>query len=247
MEVDLLRFSMARGQALSCDPTDFSVGQLREKLVHRTLKYYIDDDTSHHEVKHLGYVLDVKNSDGVFEIQSRAFDKLRKKLPRLLSDGHVTVVYPLIYERHITWIDPENGEATAPRKASKKGRKSDVLCELARISDLPLHENFTLRIYTLIADEYRTLDGYGKFKKKRATKMNLIPRELVSVSEYRTLSDFAALLPDGLGTEFFAKDFYSLTRLRGRRGWLALTFCTEIGLVRRIGKLGNAFVYEKCF
>ena len=237
---------MARGQALSFDPTDFSVGQLREKLVHRTLKYYIDDDASHHEVKHLGCVLDVKNSDGVFEIQSRSFDKLRKKLAQLLADGHVTVVYPLIYERHITWIDPENGEATAPRRASKKGRTSDVLCELARISDLTLHENFALRIYTLTADEYRTLDGYGADKKRRATKMNLIPRDLISASEFRTLSDFASLLPDGLGTKFFAKEFYSLTRLRGRRGWLALTFCTEMGLVRRIGKSGNAFLYEKC-
>ena len=120
------------------------------------------------------------------------------------------------------------------------------MCELARISDLALHENFALHIYTLTADEYRARDGYGLEKKRRATKMNLIPRELISVAKYRVASDFASLLPEGLGSRFYAKDFYSLTRLRGRRGWLALTFCTEIGLVRRVGKSGNAFLYEKC-
>ena len=247
MEIDLVRFSSARHNALSDEPADFSVGQLREKLVHRTLKYYIDEDVTHHEIKHLGCICDVKNDGGVFEIQSRSFDKLSKKLPRLLSDGPVTVVYPLIYERTLTWIDPEGGEASAPRKVAKKGRESDALCELARISEYVLHENFTLRIYTLTADEYRTLDGYGAEKKKRATKMNLIPKDLISGSEYRDAQDFAELLPKNLGSQFFAKDFYSSARLRGRRGWLALAFCAEIGIVRRVGKSGNAFIYEKCF
>ena len=77
--------------------------------------------------------------------------------------------------------------------------------------------------------------------------MNLIPKDLISVSEYRDAQDFAELLPKNLGSQFFAKDFYSSARLRGRRGWLALAFCAEIGIVRRVGKSGNAFIYEKCF
>lgn len=244
-EIDIIRFSEARAKALSDERDNSSVGTLGEKLVHRTLKYYIDADSTHHEIKHLGSVADVKNPDGIFEIQSRAFDKLTKKLSKFLDDSNVTLVYPLISQRYLTWIDPENGETTPPRKVTKKGRKTDVLPELARIAKYVLHDNFTLRIYELEADEYRTLDGYGAEKKKRATKLNLIPRELISVSEYKSLGDLSSLLPEGLESRFFAKDFYALTRLRGRRGWFALTFCTEIGLVRCVGKSGNAFIYEK--
>jgi hypothetical protein len=246
-EIDIIRFSEARAKALSEESEPFSVGRLSEKLVHRTLKYYIDSDASHHEIKYLGSVADVKNSDGIFEIQSRSFDQIEKKLTKYLGDGKVTLVYPLISERYLTWINPENGEAELPHRVSKKGRASDVLPELARISAHLLHENLTIRIYSLSADEYRTLDGYGAEKKKRATKINLIPRELMSISEYSNLRDFASLLPEGLESRFFAKDFYVLTRLRGRRGWLALKLCTEIGLVRCVGKSGNAFIYEKCF
>ena len=109
-EIDIIRFSEARAKALSEESETFSVGRLSEKLVHRTLKYYIDGDSSHHEIKHLGSVADVKNSDGIFEIQSRSFDKIEKKMTKYLADGKVTLVYPLISERYLTWINPENGE-----------------------------------------------------------------------------------------------------------------------------------------
>ena len=45
------------------------------------------------------------------EIQTRQFHLLNAKLTALLPECPVTVVYPVIRRKRVTWIDPETGEA----------------------------------------------------------------------------------------------------------------------------------------
>ena len=227
------------------ESSDNSIGSLSEKLIHRALKYYFEPDPEKHEVEYKGYVCDIKNERGITEIQSRSFERLSQKLKAFLEDERVTVVYPIVSESNIFWVDPESGEAEPPRRGSKKGRASDVLYELSRIEKYLSSERFTLRLVFLTADDYRLLDGYGPNRKKRATKVDRIPRELVEIREYRGLEALSHLIPDTLPETFTARDFSRATALRGRKASFSLSFCQRVGFIERVGKQANAFIYKR--
>ena len=240
-----VRFAEARSAALAEERDTHAVGTLGEKPVHRTLKYFIDNDPAHHEVKHLGYVCDVKNEQGIFEIQTRAFDRLCPKLEKMLLDSRVTVIYPIIKERTLNWLSPENGELISSRKVSKKGKISDALPELSKIKKYLGHENLTFRIYVLSAEEYRLLDGYGAEKKRRSTKFTIVPTELFEIREFKTREELRFLLPEKLSDIFTAKEFYSAIGMKGRRAYFSLSLMLDFGFIKKVGKKGNAYIYEK--
>ncbi len=244
-ESEIIRFSLARLSAVEEERDTHAVGTLGEKPVHRTLKYFVEPDRAHHEVKHQGFVVDVMNGDGIFEVQTRAFDRLAPKLEKLLPEQPVTVIYPIIKEKRLIWIDPENGGAEPPRKVSKKGKLSDFLPELSKIRAFIGNENLTFRIYVLTADEYRLLDGYGAEKKKRATKFTVIPTDILEIKEFKAVKDLRGLLPENLPDIFSARQFYSAIGMRGRRAYFALAFCMEMGFIKRVGKSGKAYLYQK--
>ena len=122
------------------------IGTLSERRLHRTLKYYIDNNCEHHEVEYLGSVVDILNENGVTEIQTRSLERLNPKLEKLLPTTPVTVVYPVAVERTMSWLDESTGELTAPRRVSRKGRASDALIELYRIGEHLGNSNLTLQI-----------------------------------------------------------------------------------------------------
>ena len=238
-------FEQARLRALSSltDPR-LGIGTLGEKLLHRTLKLYYEPNEELHEIEHLGFVADVKNGQGITEIQTRAFDRLKEKLPAFLADCPVTVVYPVVKERRLIWLDPESGELTSPKKSPKRGRLSDLLVELSRIPELVGRDGLTFRVAVLKADEYRVLDGRGESKKKGATKINIIPTELLEEISISSSNGLAGLIPP-LPDIFTAKEFSSACGLRGIRASVTLRFLLRLGLVKRIGKRANAYLYSR--
>lgn len=243
--LDETRFSDALNMASAFDGSTEKVGTLSEKLVHRTLKYYFEPDGANHEIEVLGSIVDIKNGDGIVEIQTRGFDRLKPKLEKLLPEYSVKVVYPVIVEKTVHWIDPESGETVSVRKSSKKGRVTDILPELYHVLELLREENLSFTLVSLCADEFRILDGYGKEKKKRATKVNIVPTKLLEVRDvsgnFGVKEWIYSILPDN----FTAKQLNSTLHLRPRQLSLALKFLIKLGVVRQIGKICNAYLYEK--
>ena len=244
-EEERLRFIEARERALDEERDTHLVGTLGEKPVHKTLKYFLEPDRKRHEIKYNSFILDVMRDGEAFEVQTRAFDRLVPKLEGLTEHFRVTVVYPVIRERRLIWIAPEDGTAHPPRKVSKKRKISDILPELSKIKDFIGNENLTIRIYVISADEYRMLDGYGAEKKKRATKYTIIPTDIFEVRELCSREDCRMLIPEKLTETFTAKQFYSAIGMRGRRACFALDLLRNFGLIKIVGKLGNAYLYEK--
>ena len=85
------RFLAACDRIIHTEHIENGIGTLSEKTVHSVLKYYLEPDTSFHEVKTGRYVADIRTPDGIYEIQTRQFNKLRNKLEafpaRILRDG----------------------------------------------------------------------------------------------------------------------------------------------------------------
>ncbi len=205
----------------------------QEKTVHATLKKYFEPNTDFHEIPYKGYVADVKNADGIVEIQSGSFARMKPKLTEFLVEDEVTLVYPLIRDKWVVWLDVESGEIVSRRKSPRKGRLSDALCELNGVREFIENERLHIKIIEVDVDEYKKLDGYGANKKSRATKVDRVPIGMGEFVEIETIDDLRKLLPIGLSDEFKMSDFEKSARLKGRKLWSALKLLVDVGIVER--------------
>ena len=115
------RFAYALEQVVGKDHVRDGIGTLSEKTVHAVLKYYYEQDQSHHEIILEKSVADIFTGSEVIEIQTRALYRLKPKLEKFLPLYPVTVVYPIPYDKWVCWINEETGEITQKRKSPKKG------------------------------------------------------------------------------------------------------------------------------
>ena len=230
----------ARMAVLGYDGEKNGIGTLGEKALHAILKHYLDADVSHHEQKFKGFYADVRNEDGFFEIQTRAFERLPRKLDAFLSESTTTVVYPIARHRRLSWIDPKTRELSPKRKSPKIGKLADAAKELYRIRRYLTHPNFRLRVIMLDCDEYKkkTAGGY------HAARCERIPHALVEDLTFSAPADYAAFLPEGLGATFTSADLSKTLKVPRSTAGTLLLLLTELDVVRRIGRQGRAYLYE---
>lgn len=242
---DSQRFCAARAVVLSESITEQGIGTLGEKTLHKILKFYIDPDPRHHEVKHLSVIADVKNDDGIFEIQTRNFERLLPKLKKLLADSHVTVVCPIIRSKTLRWIDKSTGELSAARKSPKTETECDAFRNLYRIKEFINNENLRVRLLFLEAEEFKYLDGWDRSGKKGATRAERIPTALLESVDVNFPTEYAAYLPKSLGKTFTAKEFSKAIKRTPRYSYNVLRFFLFVGAIERTENRGKAFVYKK--
>ena len=110
---DYEAFVNAKDKIIGKAHNNKGIGTLSEKTLHAVLKLYYEPDEDKHEVAMSGYYADIYNDKGIIEIQTRQLNKLRDKLSVFLQDYHVTVVYPLPFNKWLSWVNPDNGEVQA--------------------------------------------------------------------------------------------------------------------------------------
>jgi len=246
--IDTTRFKEALGRVANVRDDQHiagGIGTLGEKTLHSVLKHYFEPDASRHEIKIGGFVADILTEDGIIEIQTRQFDKLRGKLARFLEDGKVTIVYPVARTKWLIWLDKTTGEATKKRKSPKTGAAYEVFPELYKIKNELCHPNLTLCIVLLELEEYRFLDGWSKDRKKGSTRYDRIPSAITDALYIRCPGDYQALIPQELQRDFTVKDFRAASGLSLYSSGIALTILHTVGAVRRTGKNGRSYVYER--
>ena len=222
----------------------FGIGTLGEKTLHAILKDYFEQDPEYQEVKINGFFADVVKEGEIFEIQSRDLYKLVPKISTFIVENRVTVVYPIALCKKIFWLDPDTGECLSQRKSSKKGKEIDALHELYGLRDFLLHDRFRVCLLLLEVNEYRIPDGYGKDKKKRATKLDRYPTALVNEIYLDNAKDYLRFLPSNLPKTFTSFDFCKVSKCKLYVAQRALNILTKIGIVRIVGKDGKKNKYE---
>jgi len=222
-----------------------SIGTLGEKTLHAILKLYFEPDDSKHEVKVGAYVADIHNDNGIIEIQTRAFNKLRNKLTEFLKTSPVTVVYPLPKTKWLLWIDEATGDTTKKRKSPKQGRIFDAIPELYRIKPLLSQPNLSICIPFIDMEEYRYLNGWSDDKKRGSTRYNRIPVNIVEEVWLRTADDYLKFIPDILPHRFNSKEYMKAASVNQKISQTSLNILYHIGAVKRVGKQGNMHIYER--
>ncbi len=241
--IDKVKFDEAINRALAYG-NEGKIGTLGEKKLHRVLKYYFEPDESKHESSFLGVVADIRNEQGIIEIQTRAFDKLLPKLDKFLSSEKVTVIYPVVERKTICRINTETGETVSVRKSPKMGKATDALPELAKIRSYLLHPNLSVLLVFLDATETRMENGKIKIGRKTTTKIDCIPTAINSILPLCGAEDYSAVLPRGLPREFTSAQFERITGLHAIDKHNSLILLLELGILVREKNNGRAFVYS---
>ena len=222
------------------------IGTQSERLVHSTLKYYLEPDDSCHEVPIGSYVADIfqKDTGQIIEIQTKGFDRLRDKLEAFVQEYPVTVVHPIVREKYLCWVNPETGEVVSRRRSPRKGRVTDILPEIYRLPKLQNHPNLSFMALLMDVEEYRLMDGWNRDKKRGSHRMERLPLAIDETVRLETPSDFAALLPE-LPEEFTRKDLATATRLSSTATAYAVRVWERAGSIVQVGKIGRQYTYKR--
>lgn len=221
------------------------IGTLKEKTLHAVLKNFYEPDTSRQEVKVGRFVADIKKDNKIIEIQTRSFNNMRKKLAQFLELYHVTIVYPIIYNKWLYWINEETGEISPGRKSPKHGSFYDAFYELYKIKPYLASPNLDICLTLVDAKEYRILNGYGKDHKKGSTRYDRIPVALVDELCIKNQSGYLSLLPVNLPGKFSVKDYAKQAHINNRYAQLAINIFKYIGIIEQSGKNGRSYLYSR--
>ena len=242
---DELRFFSAKNEVLSEKSLEAGIGTLSEKTLHKILKLYVEPDASKHEIKHLGSIADIKNDNGIFEIQTRNYDKLFPKLKKFLPDTKVTVICPLASEKYVRWLNRETGEISEKRKSPKRENMLDAFKLLFGIRGVLPNDNLTVRVMYLRVDDFRYLNGWDKSKKRGSSRMERIPNAILGEHVLNTAEDYASFIPSMLAEEFTAPELAREIKRTSRFTFYVVKLLVAVGALSEVGKRGRAVLYRR--
>jgi hypothetical protein len=220
-----------------------SIGTLREKPLHASLKHWYARPGDQVESPVEGFVIDLVRDDLLIEIQTRSFSSLKRKLTTLLEQGHrVRIVHPIAIDRWIVKID-DSGTVLGRRRSPKHGDPTDVFAELVSFPELLAHPNMEIDLLLTNQDEIRRHTPDQAWRRKGWI---VVERHLLDVLGSVLLqgtTDVTALMPDGLPDPFTTAELAE--RLgRPRRAGQQMAYCLlKADLLSTAGKRGNSILY----
>ena len=242
--MDRTLFSAACARAVLRKPEGGGIGMLGEKSLHSALKYYYEPDETCHEREVLGFFADVKNSEGVTEIQTRNLYAVKRKLAAYLEEYRVTLVHPIVRERRLIYLDPETGELSRPRLSPKRGRPENAFSELVHIREALGSERLRIILPVVDAEEYR-VRGAGKRRRRGGNadlKYELLPTALVDELVFDTPRELISLLPEAAPESFTAAELAKAGGLPLRTASAMCAALVAAGALER-RRQGRAYIY----
>jgi len=222
-----------------------SIGTKNESSLHRTLKFQYTGPGGTTEASVGDYVADGINSKGEYiEVQTGSFAPLKKKVKEFSSYGKVRIIHPVAIVKRIETYD-EKGVMLSKRKSPKKGTEWAIFDALLYAPELPLNKNVIIELVMLDITEKRVKDGKGSWRRKG---ISLKDREMSAFHEkilFKKPKDYLRFIPFKKGEEFTVLSMAEKAAITADTARKALYVLTKMKVVNRIGKKGNAWVYDR--
>jgi len=219
---------------------------MQESTLHARLKQFYTQDGGFAEWWVDGYVIDVFKDGLLIEIQTGNFSAIKTKLESLLENHPLRLVYPIAREKYIVLRDNEH-TILWRRRSPRRGRKEHVFNELVFIAPFIVHPNFSLELIFICEEEERIRDGLGSWRRKG---VSILDRKLAGIFERELLNspaDYRVFIPASIHDEFTNAELSAELKISKRLA-SRLTYClTQIGLLVRVARRGNAFLYKRTF
>lgn len=216
------------------------IGTLNEKQTHKALKSYFASTAFDKEIKIGSYCADLVTENGIFEIQTKSFGKLREKLNVFLQASHVTVVYPFVKKRRLSYINSDTGEVIKTGNFVTLKDMSNFFLELYRIKQYLNNPNLTICIADLTVENFR----YCKedMKRRKSDRKTAVPTDLTRLTYIEDSESYRCFLPKGLPEKFTVKDFADLCEIGDPT--LIIKALSYVGIVDFAGKQGGSILYK---
>lgn len=241
---DYEAFVNAKDKIIGKAHNNKGIGTLSEKTLHAVLKLYYEPDEDKHEVAMSGYYADIYNDKGIIEIQTRQLNKLRDKLSVFLQDYHVTVVYPLPFNKWLSWVNPDNGEVQGRRKSPRYFTEYDAFYELYKIKSYLKNPNLSINLVLMDMEEYKLLNGWSYDKKRGSTRYDRVPVGIRRIVKFDRIEDYMQLVPADLKEDFTVKDFAMAAGVSVEASRYTLNILNYLEIVKRTGRVKNGYVYN---
>lgn len=245
LEEARMRFDAACTAVITLAPRErHGIGMQSEKTLHAVLKNYIDPDEDHQEIPIDNYVADIYHDGRITEIQTAHMDAMRARLSCFLPQYPVRIVYPVPAEKWIIWVDPDTGELLKKNRSPLRGSFYHAFRELYRIRPFLLDPNLSFELMLIDLDEYRLLDGWSRDRKRGSHRYDRIPVRLRDRMVLTCPQDYMQFVPADLEEPFTSAEFAKAVGFRKKGFSTVLLILTEAGVVERIGKRGNSWLYR---
>lgn len=244
MEENRRYFDEVADLMLSREKEENGFGTLQEKTIHEVIKDFYCYDHDFQEQKRSRYIADIAIGDDIWEIQTRAFDKLRGKLSAFLKQYHVTVIYPVPVEKKIYWLDQETGKITGGRRSPKRGKAYDVFRELYKIRPYLSEPGLSIHIFLMDMEEYKLLNGWSRDRKKGSSRYDRLPGKLRDIVRLESRKDYLYFLPESLPEEFTSMDLARCARIPRDTAQTCLLILRDLGIIELIGKKGRFHLHR---
>ena len=226
---------------------DGGIGTLSEKTVHAVLKNYIEPNKDYQEVALEGFFADICRESEIVEIQTQAFDRLRRKLDCFLNYYPVTIVYPMAVNKWISNVDRLTGERGSFRKSPLHLDEYDVFFELYKIKSRLRNPNLRIHLYLMDMEEYKIESPKLKRGRRVYLKLDRIPLGIRNIVSLDCPNDYLQFIPVDLENGFTSTQLAHLAGISKSHASLALNILLEIGVVVRTGKKGNSYTYDVAY
>jgi hypothetical protein len=221
------------------------INTFNESPLHADLKQWYAREKDELEVPIAGYIVDIVREDLLIEIQTGNFGALRTKLSNLLPSYAVRLVYPIAQAKWIVKL-PRNGARNRERRKSPKhGTVYDLFGELVRLPDLLAQPNFSLEVLLIEEEEIRRHNPKRRWRRRGWTTVERRLLRVVARKPFDSPAMLATLLPNDLPRHFTTADIADATQQR-RAMAQKMAYCLrQMELIRQVGKVGNAYLYER--
>jgi hypothetical protein len=217
---------------------------MNECSLHSEIKKVYSLSGDKFEFKLGNYIVDILRGNLVIEVQTKNFSALKEKLQVLTENHQVRLVYPLTEKKWITHITKDHIVLNT-RKSPRKGRLTDLFCELVMIPHMIGEENFSLEVLFIDEEEIRCDDGKGSWRRKG---VSVKERKLLKVNDrilFQTKADFLKILPEGLNEVFNNRELAKLAKVSVRTAQ-QITYCLRKGgIIRLAGKNKRELLHQK--
>lgn len=225
------------------EPKPSGIGTLSEKSLHAGLKDWVSQPGDEFEVKLDGFVIDVVREDLLIEIQTRHLYAMKRKLTKLLANGHqIRLLHPIARDK---WIVRETavGEHVSRRKSPKRGKTLDIFKEMVRLTGLIPHPNLTIEVLLTQEEEILRDDGKGSWRRKRWSIHDRLLLDVVEQAKFATKSDYLAVIPERLERPFTNKQLAQALSIRPDLATKITYTLRQMDLLEIIGKQGRSNLY----
>lgn len=221
------------------------ISTYNEKPLHAALKAWYARPGDGIEVNVDGFVIDIVREGLLIEIQTASLASLKRKLPALVEDHRVRLVFPVPREKWIVKLAEDGHSAPSRRKSPKRGKIEDLFRELVSFPSLLAHPNFSLEVLLIQEEEVRRFDSTRAWRRRGWVTEERRLLQVLDQARFATPADLSELLPPELEEPFTTSELATAIA-RPRRLAQRMAYCLrEMGEIEAVGKQGNAILYVR--